>query len=172
MNKEDLRKRVEEVGLVPSIRTPSAEDALFAVEEVAHGGIPIIEVTMTIPGALDVIREIARTFSTRHSWGWNRSRRANGPPVHGRGGPLYQQSRVGHPHSPSRRRKSGTPDAVALSVGKELIPTRVHAPPQAGPHPRVDSSFCRNRQEHPRSRGRSPRPGLATPLETPHVSRP
>jgi len=61
MNKEDLRKRVEEVGLVPSIRTASAEDARFAVEEVAHGGIPIIEVTMTVPGALDVIREIVRT---------------------------------------------------------------------------------------------------------------
>lgn len=60
MNKEDLRKRVEEVGLVPSIRTSSAEDARFAVEEVAHGGIPIIEVTMTVPGALDVIREIVR----------------------------------------------------------------------------------------------------------------
>jgi len=61
MNKEGLRKLVEEVGLVPSIRTSSAEDARFAVEEVAHGGIPIIEVTMTIPGALDVIREIGRS---------------------------------------------------------------------------------------------------------------
>jgi 2-dehydro-3-deoxyphosphogluconate aldolase / (4S)-4-hydroxy-2-oxoglutarate aldolase len=61
MNKEELRKRVEEVGLVPSIRTSSAEDARFAVKEVAHGGIPIIEVTMTVPGALEVIREIVRT---------------------------------------------------------------------------------------------------------------
>lgn len=62
MNKQDLRKRLEEVGLVPVIRTSSAEDARFAVEEVAQGGIPFIEVTMTVPGALDVIREIARSF--------------------------------------------------------------------------------------------------------------
>jgi 2-dehydro-3-deoxyphosphogluconate aldolase/(4S)-4-hydroxy-2-oxoglutarate aldolase len=60
MNKEQLRIRVEEVGIVPVIRTSSAEDARFAVEEVAHGGIPIIEVTMTVPGAIEVIREIAK----------------------------------------------------------------------------------------------------------------
>lgn len=60
MKKEELRKRVEQVGLVPVIRTSSAEDARFAVEEVAHGGIPIVEVTMTVPGAIEVIREILR----------------------------------------------------------------------------------------------------------------
>lgn len=60
MNKNELRARVEEVGIVPAIRTSSAEDARFAVEEVAHGGIPIVEVTMTVPGAIDVIREIAK----------------------------------------------------------------------------------------------------------------
>jgi len=60
MKKQDLRTRVEELGLVPVIRTSSAEDARFAVEEVAHGGIPIIELTMTVPGALDVIHEVVR----------------------------------------------------------------------------------------------------------------
>ncbi len=63
MKKEELRRRVEEVGLVPVIRTSSAEDARFAVQEVAHGGIPIIEVTMTVPGAIDVIREIVKSVS-------------------------------------------------------------------------------------------------------------
>jgi 2-dehydro-3-deoxyphosphogluconate aldolase / (4S)-4-hydroxy-2-oxoglutarate aldolase len=58
--KAQLRARVEEVGLVPVIRTSSAEDARFAAEEVAQGGIPIIEVTMTVPGAIDVIREIVK----------------------------------------------------------------------------------------------------------------
>src|ERR1700687_4837372 len=60
MKKQELRRRVEEVGLVPVIRTSSAEDARFAVEEVARGGIPIIEVTMTLPGAIAVIREIVK----------------------------------------------------------------------------------------------------------------
>jgi 2-dehydro-3-deoxyphosphogluconate aldolase/(4S)-4-hydroxy-2-oxoglutarate aldolase len=60
MKKAQLRTRVEEIGIVPVIRTSSAADARFAVEEVAQGGIPIVEVTMTVPGAIDVIREIVR----------------------------------------------------------------------------------------------------------------
>jgi len=61
MNKEELRARVEEVGIVPVIRTASADDARFAVEEVANGGIPIVEVTMTVPGAIAVIRDLVKT---------------------------------------------------------------------------------------------------------------
>jgi len=61
MNKEELRARVEEVGIVPVIRTACADDARFAVEEVARGGIPIIEVTMTVPGAIEVIRQLVKT---------------------------------------------------------------------------------------------------------------
>ncbi len=60
MEKQELRTRLEEVGLVPVIRTSSAEDARFAVEEVSHAGIPIIELTMTVPGALDVIRDLVK----------------------------------------------------------------------------------------------------------------
>jgi 2-dehydro-3-deoxyphosphogluconate aldolase / (4S)-4-hydroxy-2-oxoglutarate aldolase len=60
MKKKELITRVEEVGIVPVIRTSSSEAARFAVEEVAQGGIPIIEVTMTVPGAIDVIREIIK----------------------------------------------------------------------------------------------------------------
>jgi 2-dehydro-3-deoxyphosphogluconate aldolase / (4S)-4-hydroxy-2-oxoglutarate aldolase len=60
MNKQELRDEVVKAGLVPVIRTSSPEDARFAVEEVAHGGIPIIEVTMTVPGAVEVIRDVVR----------------------------------------------------------------------------------------------------------------
>jgi 2-dehydro-3-deoxyphosphogluconate aldolase/(4S)-4-hydroxy-2-oxoglutarate aldolase len=60
MEKQELRARVEEVGLVPVIRTSSAKDARFAVEEVSHAGIPIIELTMTVPGAFEVIRDLVK----------------------------------------------------------------------------------------------------------------
>jgi 2-dehydro-3-deoxyphosphogluconate aldolase/(4S)-4-hydroxy-2-oxoglutarate aldolase len=60
MKKKELCARVEEIGLVPVIRTSSAEDARFAVEEVSHGGIPLIEVTMTVPGAIEVIRDLVK----------------------------------------------------------------------------------------------------------------
>ena len=62
MNKEELRAKVAEIGIVPVIRTSSADDARFAVEEIAHGGIPIVEVTMTVPGAIAVIRELAKSL--------------------------------------------------------------------------------------------------------------
>ena len=60
MNRETIRARIEEIGIVPAIRLSSAEDALFAVKAVADSGIPIAEITMTIPGAIEVISELAR----------------------------------------------------------------------------------------------------------------
>jgi 2-dehydro-3-deoxyphosphogluconate aldolase/(4S)-4-hydroxy-2-oxoglutarate aldolase len=59
MNKQEIRARIEEIGIIPAIRVYSAEDALFAAEAVSSGGIPIVEVTITVPGALDVIHHLA-----------------------------------------------------------------------------------------------------------------
>src|SRR5260370_26036051 len=60
MNKEDVRRVIEEIGIIPAIRLSSTEDALFAAEAVSSSGIPIVEVTMTVPGAVQVIYELAR----------------------------------------------------------------------------------------------------------------
>lgn len=60
MNRETIRIRIEEIGIVPAIRLLSAEDALFAAEAVADSGISIAEVTMTTPGAIEVISKLAR----------------------------------------------------------------------------------------------------------------
>lgn len=60
MNKETVRARIEEIGIIPAIRLASAEDALFAVKAIADCGIPIAEVTMTVPGAIQVISELVR----------------------------------------------------------------------------------------------------------------
>jgi 2-dehydro-3-deoxyphosphogluconate aldolase/(4S)-4-hydroxy-2-oxoglutarate aldolase len=59
MNKQEIRARIEEIGIIPAIRVHSAEDALFAAEAVASGGIPIVDVTITVPDALDVIHQLA-----------------------------------------------------------------------------------------------------------------
>ena len=60
MTREEIRAHIEEIGIIPAIRVSSAEDALFAAEAVCGGGIPIVEVTMSVPGAIDVIRELTR----------------------------------------------------------------------------------------------------------------
>jgi 2-dehydro-3-deoxyphosphogluconate aldolase / (4S)-4-hydroxy-2-oxoglutarate aldolase len=59
MNRQQVRKRIEEIGVIPAIRVLSGEDALFAAEAVAESGIPIMEVTMTVPGAVEVIATLA-----------------------------------------------------------------------------------------------------------------
>jgi len=63
VTKEQIRDRINEVGIIPAVRVHSAEDALFATEAVSVSGIPIVEVTMTIPGAIDVIRELVKQNS-------------------------------------------------------------------------------------------------------------
>jgi len=60
MTKEQVRERVLEVGIVPVVRATSAKKALAAAEAVAVGGITIVELTMTVPGALDAIAELVK----------------------------------------------------------------------------------------------------------------
>src|SRR5580704_6179822 len=60
MNKPAVRARLEEIGIIPAVRTASAEEARFAAETVSHAGIPIVEITMTVPGALHVIADLVR----------------------------------------------------------------------------------------------------------------
>jgi 2-dehydro-3-deoxyphosphogluconate aldolase / (4S)-4-hydroxy-2-oxoglutarate aldolase len=60
MDKAAVRKRIEEVGLVPVIRAGSPEEARFAADAIYEGGISVAEITMTVPGALDVISDLAR----------------------------------------------------------------------------------------------------------------
>ncbi len=60
MKKEEVRARIEEVGIIPAIRVSSAQDAEFVAEAVSSGGIPIVEITLTVPGAIDVISALAR----------------------------------------------------------------------------------------------------------------
>jgi 2-dehydro-3-deoxyphosphogluconate aldolase/(4S)-4-hydroxy-2-oxoglutarate aldolase len=60
MTKEEICARIEEIGIIPAVRLYSAEDAMFAAEAVCEGSIPIVEVTMTVPGAIEVIRTLTR----------------------------------------------------------------------------------------------------------------
>jgi 2-dehydro-3-deoxyphosphogluconate aldolase/(4S)-4-hydroxy-2-oxoglutarate aldolase len=60
MTKEEVRARIEEIGVIPAVRFRSAEDARFATQAVSRGGIPIVEITMTVPGAIALIADLAR----------------------------------------------------------------------------------------------------------------
>lgn len=54
--------RIEDTGIIAVIRAESSEQALQVVEAVRAGGIDIIEITMTVPGALDVIKDLNKAY--------------------------------------------------------------------------------------------------------------
>jgi len=63
MKKEDAKARINAIGIVPCARADAPELADFAAETLYASGLPIIEIPMTVPGALDVIANLARRHS-------------------------------------------------------------------------------------------------------------
>lgn len=60
MTKEQVRARIEQLAIVPAVRAANKEDALFAAEAVSRGGLPIVELTMTVPQATDLIAHLLK----------------------------------------------------------------------------------------------------------------
>jgi 2-dehydro-3-deoxyphosphogluconate aldolase/(4S)-4-hydroxy-2-oxoglutarate aldolase len=60
MDRHAAGRLIREVGIVPAVRLSSAEDAHFAAETVTRAGIPIVEITMTVPDAVELIAHIAK----------------------------------------------------------------------------------------------------------------
>jgi 2-dehydro-3-deoxyphosphogluconate aldolase / (4S)-4-hydroxy-2-oxoglutarate aldolase len=60
VKREAVRGWIEDIGVIPAVRVSTAEDALFAAEAVAGGGIPIVEVELTVPGAIKVISHLVK----------------------------------------------------------------------------------------------------------------
>lgn len=65
MNKDQILRQIHKVGLVPVLRAPSAEAAIAAAAAIEAGGVPVLEVTMTVPGAIEVIAAIAKAHQGR-----------------------------------------------------------------------------------------------------------
>jgi len=62
MNKSGVISRIIETGLIPVVRAESSEIAMRAIDAIKEGGISVLEITMTVPGAIRVIEEVARRF--------------------------------------------------------------------------------------------------------------
>ena len=62
MNKTEVLRRIEEVGVVPVVRASSAEEAMQVVEAIKAGGVSVLEITMTVPGAVRVIEQVADRY--------------------------------------------------------------------------------------------------------------
>jgi 2-dehydro-3-deoxyphosphogluconate aldolase/(4S)-4-hydroxy-2-oxoglutarate aldolase len=59
MQKAEVLHALHEIGLVPVLRAESEEQALALASAIAAGGVTVMEVTMTVPGAIRVMRRLA-----------------------------------------------------------------------------------------------------------------
>lgn len=61
MNKDEIISRITSSGVIPVIRASSKEEALAVIEAIAAGGIWTIEITMTVPNAIELIASLSST---------------------------------------------------------------------------------------------------------------
>jgi len=61
MTKQEVRAWIEEIGVIAAVRERSKENALFAAEAVVQGGIPVVEIALTMPQAAAVISQLAKS---------------------------------------------------------------------------------------------------------------
>jgi 2-dehydro-3-deoxyphosphogluconate aldolase/(4S)-4-hydroxy-2-oxoglutarate aldolase len=62
MRKEQVLAIIKKGGLIPVLRTASADDALSIAEELQQAGLTAVEIPLTVPGAVEVIAELASRF--------------------------------------------------------------------------------------------------------------
>ena len=62
MSKTDVLRKIAEGGLVPVVRAQSADEAMKVVDAIREGGVSVLEITMTVPGAIGVMEQVARRF--------------------------------------------------------------------------------------------------------------
>jgi 2-dehydro-3-deoxyphosphogluconate aldolase/(4S)-4-hydroxy-2-oxoglutarate aldolase len=62
MKKEEVLKKLYECGVVPVVRASSADEAVRVVEAIREGGVPVLEITMTVPRAVRVIEKVSDAY--------------------------------------------------------------------------------------------------------------
>lgn len=62
MNKTEVINQIRDIGVIPVVRATSADEAMRAIDAIREGGVSVLEITMTVPGAVGVIEQLARTY--------------------------------------------------------------------------------------------------------------
>ena len=65
MTRQEILSAITGIGVVPVVRTSSAESAIKAIEAIHRGGIRAAEITMTVPGAIHALEKLADQFGDR-----------------------------------------------------------------------------------------------------------
>lgn len=62
MDKTQVLQTIREIGIIPVVRAQSAEEAMKAIDAIREGGVSLLEITMTVPGAVGVIEEVSQRY--------------------------------------------------------------------------------------------------------------
>jgi 2-dehydro-3-deoxyphosphogluconate aldolase/(4S)-4-hydroxy-2-oxoglutarate aldolase len=62
MSKAETIKRIRDTGVIPVVRAKTADEAMRAIDAISEGGISVLEITMTVPGALKLIEQVASRY--------------------------------------------------------------------------------------------------------------
>jgi len=62
MNKSEVLKQIKDTGVIPVVRATTADEAMRAIDAIREGGISVLEITMTVPGAVGVIEQVVARF--------------------------------------------------------------------------------------------------------------
>ena len=65
MTPQQILSCIVDIGLVPVVRTSSAESAIKSIEAIYRGGIRSAEITMTVPGAIQALEKVADEFGDK-----------------------------------------------------------------------------------------------------------
>ncbi|MBN2601556.1 MAG: bifunctional 4-hydroxy-2-oxoglutarate aldolase/2-dehydro-3-deoxy-phosphogluconate aldolase [Candidatus Marinimicrobia bacterium] len=64
MNRQEIIQKIEDIGIVAVIRLNGSDNLAKIIEALANGGVRALEITMTTPNAIEIIREISQTLSS------------------------------------------------------------------------------------------------------------
>jgi 2-dehydro-3-deoxyphosphogluconate aldolase/(4S)-4-hydroxy-2-oxoglutarate aldolase len=62
MNKSEVVQTIRDIGIIPVVRAQSADEAMMAIDAIREGGVSLLEITMTVPGAVGVIEKVSKRY--------------------------------------------------------------------------------------------------------------
>jgi 2-dehydro-3-deoxyphosphogluconate aldolase/(4S)-4-hydroxy-2-oxoglutarate aldolase len=62
MDKADVIKQIRDTGVIPVVRATSADEAMQAIDAIREGGVSVLEITMTVPGAVELIEQLSKKY--------------------------------------------------------------------------------------------------------------
>ena len=127
MNREDTKQAIEQGGIMPVLRARSAAEGRALVEALVAGGITVMEVTMTVPGAVELLGLLKKEYGDRLLLGSGTVTSAEQAQATIDAGAEFVVSPSFHPDVVAATRKAGK-----VSIPGSLTPTEVITAWRAG----------------------------------------